>query len=255
MNQFRKEQIVDKDNVTKAELSALNPNSNIFLTKDGQATIINPVWLFNDGSGSIASDENNTYDLNLFGSPTWGSGYLQLDGTDNQYFDSPDGFLYDLPSDSFSVILWYQWNSTPGNFKHYFLLGRGGTNNSDYSFTITTRSGGVPSVITSDGINVTVLQTAVAPTANIKTLLILTYQRNGGANDNGLTLRWTQNGSTWREINSSTTGLIQVNPDFEIKSKITTNSGQSGRYYKAEIKKGVVLDNTQMQAIWSAGSE
>ena len=69
-------------------------------------------YFFNDGTGSTIAEANSGQNLSIIGSPIWGADNLRLNGyAGANYFESPNGFLGNLASNSFSIALWFEYNT------------------------------------------------------------------------------------------------------------------------------------------------
>jgi hypothetical protein len=256
LNRIRANQIVNKDNVTKAEADPLGFNNNILLkTSSGSTGSASGFgWGFNEGTGTTGTPFSGSSNFTIT-SPTWGSGFVH---STNMTTDTATHALVDT---SFSIAAWVELRAgSPINSSFFLELGTGDIGSySNISFVLGARGNGKFGVFTSNGTTGNSIEVSSAPTftTGVKYLCVMTYNRAGGASNNTLRLRITSDGSTWYETTNSSEVLLQSNPSFILTtiSDSWTSFKMLTNYYKLEAFENIVLNDTQMQNIWDAGSE
>lgn len=214
-------------------------------------------YLFNEGSGSIINEVSAGPSLSLSGSFFWGSDYLQLSAINTaNFFNASNGIFSDFVGDSFSIVLWYEPTALSlDQYRSFLTIGDGALGNSLFCSTEIGTGKWWVSVNQTTGL----LGGSPSLSTGVKYMFVITYNRVGGVSNNIMTLRWTSDGVTWNSNSRSNMPLINVNGTFELRSNYNQGSGglqnTSGRYYRLTMYEDLVLDNSQMQAIFDAGSE
>jgi hypothetical protein len=235
--------------------------------------IANPTntWGFNEGSGSTVTDLIGSSDMTIVGSPTWNVDNLQITGT-GQDFSPANGFTDNLPNGSFSVAYWVEFTSPGGTSGNNSFLMMAGSENwvnenvfggallwygqymQSVGFNFAFVNGGTQTNIGSHA--------GVFPAVGQKTLVVITYTRNGGSNNNVGAVHWTQDGSTWHRDYVTNLGLMPTGVNTELHHRVyfsswgdESNNFNAVKYYRTEVYPGTALTSEQTQTLWDNGSE
>jgi hypothetical protein len=249
--------------------STLNKSASYeVIASVGSATPSNE-WLFDDSSGSIASDSNGSLPLSLSGSYTWGNGFLDIDGNNNNgnWITNSTGYFSTI--DTFSVAVWVEpvaFTQQPGggNIGIVTALGNGNDDLNNWAWYLEyDNTGAIAASISSGifgdtgdatGLNITDPNSFMA--IGTKQLLILTYKTNNpSASTNEFTISTTKDGVNWYSASTNTARYLTINSGYELRNNIASYHNTFNRYYKLDYFANKVLTQNEMQQLWNQGSE
>lgn len=219
------------------------------------------IWTFNEAAGQIAFDSRQEVDLHLAGVYNWGAGHLSLSGkTSKTYWRSAPGVFYDV--NDFSVVTWVEWNTLNlGADRGIYGWGKDNENSKNgwkvrtANDTGTGRIGELKLVVSNGNPADTTLPCNCFPQVGKKYLVIITYKRNGGANNNEASINVTEDGVTWFRASSNAAVLMQRQQDYFFTSHFNNQDGTNAKHYRIEYYPEKVLTHAEMQDLWVAGSE
>lgn len=86
-------------------------------------------------------------------------------------------------------------------------------------------------------------------------LIFCKYTRNGGGTNNVVTLRWTQDGATWRIASVTNAFLQRQSSTYKLRTDFNTGTTGSnpGEYHRIIFGNGHITTTTEDQAVWDAG--
>jgi hypothetical protein len=209
-------------------------------------------YTFNEGAGTSAADSKGY--ANLTTSNSWGSGYYATTTADSSAFSSAAGAYSQMSN--FSIATWIEFNSLAN--AGWLAIGQGVSASSTYNqlalrVDSTNKIGAV--IYSGDAQPTSGVTANQVISTGVKYLVVFTYTRTGGANNNLATIRITSDGVNWIENSITNSVLMARNSAFSLRSLWGSSFQLSAKYYRVEVYKDKVLSNSEMQTIWNNGSE
>jgi hypothetical protein len=252
-------QYVDDARISIEYSTIKDKTNSVIMTVSSPTTVsfddVPHEWLFDEGTGTTVADTKGVAPLSFIGSPTWGSGYLNT-GSSSNGWTTPAGSFYDC--NNFSLGMWVEWNSLAGSSVYIVNMSdSSGTAESNYNWGIYTTSNGASinaNFSSTGGTPVTLTPAGFTPQTGIKYFIMLTYQYNSNGTSNHR-FRITSDGVTWHEASTNAQTVPVFSSTKRLRSMLGTTFGQNVKYYRMYFYRNRVIDDSEMQALYNAGSE